>query len=245
MLAWFRPRAGSGSRGAALLAVLALGVTSMTSVMKAQDRHLPVLPPHATPFGQSYDEWSARWWQYVYSIPAAVNPLVDETGNNCAQGQRGRVWFLTGVFNETGVAVRDRCIVPAGTALFVPIVNVECNTIDVSPPEPISALRAQCREAMDSAAGLSLEVNGVVVPHLGRFRVQSPVFSITLPLDNILEVPAGTYRPSVADGYYVMLAPLPPGRHTVRFRGALTRFGFSLDVAYHLTVAPARLGPGQ
>jgi hypothetical protein len=56
-----------------------------------------------------------------------------------------------------------------------------------------------------------------------RFRMQSPDYGFTLPADNFFtaigEGPfeAGTYFPAVDDGFYVMLAPWPIGRHTIHF----------------------------
>jgi hypothetical protein len=77
------------------------------------------------------------------------------------------------------------------------------------------------------------------------FRVQSPPFTFTLPADNILtfsgEVgpgggpfPPGTFFPMVGDGFYVMLAPLSSGKHTIQFSGQSG--GFMLTVIYNLTV---------
>src|SRR5579871_6045853 len=77
-----------------------------------------VLPPNSHAFGQTYGAWSAAWWQYVLAQPASSNPLLDPTGANCGVGQSGKVFFLVG-----GVATRNDCIVPAGKALFFPLVN--------------------------------------------------------------------------------------------------------------------------
>jgi len=30
--------------------------------------------PASSPFGLSYDNWSAKWWQWVYSIPRETKP---------------------------------------------------------------------------------------------------------------------------------------------------------------------------
>jgi hypothetical protein len=46
---------------------------------------------------------------------------------------------------------------------------------------------------------------------------------------------------AVADGYWIMLAPLPIGEHTIRFKGAVDNDilgGFVVDVTYFITVAP-------
>ena len=64
--------------------------------------------------------------------------------------------------------------------------------------------------------------------------------TFTVPDNNIfqyfgMDVPGGTTSPSVADGYYVMLTPLPPGPHTIYGRGVIEDIFFA-EVTYHLTV---------
>jgi len=41
---------------------------------------------------------SAEWVQWALSIPTDVNPLTDETGEDCMVGQNGSIWFLAGTF---------------------------------------------------------------------------------------------------------------------------------------------------
>jgi hypothetical protein len=56
--------------------------------------------------------------------------------------------------------------------------------------------------------------------------------------------PAGTTSPSVSDGYFLMLAPLSVGSHTIHFKGSAVftqaqdgfDFRFSMDITYHLIV---------
>ena len=51
------------------------------------------------------------------------------------------------------------------------------------------------------------------------------------------DVPAGTYSPFVGDGFYLMLKPLTPGQHTLRFHGSVPAASFTVDIVYHLTVS--------
>ena len=62
-----------------------------------------------------------------------------------------------------------------------------------------------------------------------------------LPDANLFGIDAGDYAPAVADGFYLLLAPLSPGRHTITF-GGTGNFGgpdapFSQDITYQLRVA--------
>ena len=64
---------------------------------------------------------TGEWWQWAMSIPTSVNPLLDTTGERCMIGQRGSIWFLTGV-NGGGSATLI-CSVPEDAALFFLVIN--------------------------------------------------------------------------------------------------------------------------
>ena len=219
-----------------------------------------VLTPESTPFGKTYGQWSAAWWQWALSIPvhsppfsSHVNhPLFDLTGAQCGEGQTGPVWFLGGAFFITGAAaqtsiVRKNCIVPSSKALYFPLINAECSLLE-GPTfgcggTGVTDLRADIKPFIDGATGLvSAEVDSVAIPISTRFREQSPAFSFTLPPDDLLSAIGegafrpGTYFPSVDDGYYLMLAPLSAGAHKIHFVGASTVGPFFLEVTYELTV---------
>jgi hypothetical protein len=206
-----------------------------------------VLPVNSTPYGHSYGEWASMWWQWAFSIPLhdppytgpPNHPLFDETGSLCGVGQSGKVWFLGGVVNVSGTATRD-CGVPAGRALFFPIANTECSTLEGNGTTE-AELRACAKASIDGVTDLEADIDGRGVQGLAGYRVTSPLFSFTLPADNFLEffgVPGadpGTYYPSADDGIYLMVAPLSAGSHTVHFH-AMFNPSFTLDITYNLVV---------
>ena len=204
-----------------------------------------VIPPQARPFGGSYGQWSALWWQWAYSIPAARNPLFDETGANCGEGQSGKVWFLAGSYGSfTEPAVR-RCRIPQGKAIFFPILNVvagsgvyDCDPSVPGVPCDVPALRQLTATLMDNPILLEADVDGRPIQNPNSYRAVSPVFKITYPEDNINGLPAGMYYPQVSDGYWIMLAPLSTGAHNIHFKGIVDFFGyiFTTEVTYEITV---------
>jgi hypothetical protein len=223
-----------------LTLVLALGVAVLTAPISAEaaNENPGVLPVNSNPHGHSYGEWSAAWWQWVYSIPTAVNPLLDSTGANCAQGQSGHVWFLAGVLNVSGQAERS-CTIPSGTALFFPVINVECSTLE--PPPFFGSNEAELRACAHafSVTNLQASIDGVPLASLASYEIDSPLFTFTLPADNVLGIPAATGS-AVGNGVYLMLAPLSVGEHTLQFGGTYPDFGgFTLQITYHLTVVPS------
>ena len=216
------------------------------------DDHSRLLFKGNQAYGKKMSEWSAEWWQYILSTPQNPNPLLDTEGGYCTIVQHGPVWFLEGAIVDAGNVVRT-CSIPEDTALFFPLVNgVDINTA----AQPVNELRAEIAGCMDAAYNLSLEVDGQAIParELMRSRVLSVPFVTVLPANGVPTIPptpAGIYSPSVDDGYYVMLKPLPVGPHTLHFTGASpgcdyppTGFhspAISVDVTYQLTIVPVSL----
>jgi hypothetical protein len=243
------------SIGMAVVAMMAVGVPTTQAAAPSQLCLTPgagVVPVTDRCANRSYGEWAAAFWKYALAAPAPSNPLSDPTGANCQVGQAGPVFFLPGTFDGSS-ADRPDCVVPAGKAIFFPVINI----IDVSTPpgfciriadlanagaicdaESPDKLRADIKPVEDSATGLVATIDGVTAsPDLAKFRVQSPAFSVFLPDNNLFGVlPRQAYM-AVADGYYIMLAPLSPGQHTIHFGGATPRTGFTQDNTYTLQVA--------
>jgi hypothetical protein len=169
-----------------------------------------------------------EWWQWVMAIPSSDSPVYDKTGNRCGVGQRGDVWFLAG---STGGKITRKCTVPAGVSLLVPVVNNFCFP-DASYTE--SACTSDTIAFIDSfsTGTLLLEVDGAAIKPT-RVKDTSD-FTFAVGSNGFGGVKPGVYRATVADGYWGLLEPLAPGRHTVHIvaQGPM----FSLDVTYDLDV---------
>ena len=222
--------------------VVVVGVMMAGTIPVAQAAN--VIPRNENAYGNSYGEWSARWVQWLLSIPAATNPAADLTGAHCGEGQAGPVWFLAGTFG--GSATRD-CTVPAGKALFFPIVVTMwgAGVFDCEPTVPgvpcnLAALRGIAAASVDSVT-LEASIDHKRLKDLTNQRVQAPAYTITYPADNVYGLPAGIYAPNVADGYWIMIPPLSAGKHSIHFKGEITGgvfAGFVVEVTYHLTIEP-------
>ena len=146
------------------------------------------------------------------------------------------------LFKRTRSITRGR--IPAGTALFFPIVNADCNTVD-DPTATEADLRACANFLADHIQNLLVTVDGIAVDHVGLYRAESPMFVIgPFPDNPIIYADPGTTANSVSDGFYIMLAPLSRGQHEIHFEGAAIftveddgfDFTFMLDITYHMTV---------
>jgi hypothetical protein len=196
-----------------------------------------------------FKQLSAEWWQWTLSFPVAESPQLDATGERCAVGQRGSVWFLVGNFG--GTTTRS-CSVPEGKTVFFPVVNsvnVDSPNVCGQGPDrtPLPDLRALPATSVDGAIGLVVEVDGK--PIKTARRVQSRVCEVALPIGNVFDatcaafggVPAGIYSPAVDDGIYVELQPLAIGNQVVHIHAENPKEGFLLDVTYNLEVVPVVL----
>jgi hypothetical protein len=199
---------------------------------KEQPERARILPPGSTPYGHTYAEWSALWWQWVTSLPADNNPALD-TGD-CGEGQSGDVWFLAGSFFGPEPIVRE-CTVPAGKAFFFPIVNTAFFITEEEENEEVA--RQAVNDAIDQVTSVSLKIDGKPIKHINRhYRTDSALFEIgPLPANNIFGVNEGTTLEGVSDGYFVMLKPLHKGKLTIHFK-AETNSEVSQDVTYILHV---------
>jgi hypothetical protein len=234
-----------------LCAALTAGATALSmSESTAGNANPGVLPPQSSCYGASYAQWSARWWQWAHLYPYGSDPVSDTTGAYAAAGQSGHVWFLAGSYGVTGV--QRTVTVPTGTPLFLPVINTEWETWPAftpaqfpptgypgDPPFTVAGAEQAARDSIapfiDDATGLSVTVDGTALSITSNYRIKSTVFSETLPDGNVFGIPAGTYHDCVSDGYWVMLAPLSKGAHTIRLHGA-SDGGFETEVTYHITV---------
>jgi hypothetical protein len=241
-------------RSSIVMVMVGMALIMSTPVVFASANPNPgVLPPNSRPNGLTYGEWSNAWWQWALSTPPASNPVIDTTGANCGVGQSGQVWFLAGVFG-TGSATRNDCTVPAGKKLFFPIwniVNVAINTDCSHSTDTVETLRAFTTPATDAQdpTTYKVQVDGESITNLATYRAgpNNPSFNfINLSVDTVNVAFGASCAPgslnsppylAVSDGYYLMLAPLTPGKHTIHFEVPNPSGGVPLqNITYNLTV---------
>ena len=224
-----------------------------------------IAQPETHPLGLTYQQWSAKWWQWAWHIPFDSNPIFDTTGASCGIDQSGPVWFLAGT---SGFSAERDCTVPAGKMIFFPIINLgndyPCLDLTKTPPRidpnfqpgPGQSLEQfltigygsifGARQYIDHVTAVSAALDGVPIQNLtvppdnNKYRVTSPMFVFNgdpslLKWDSCV----GPWHLAVSDGYWIMLKPLSPGPHTLTFSGTETFPGspsFPVTVTYNLTI---------
>jgi hypothetical protein len=208
-------------------------------------------PPDTTPYGKSYAEWSAAWWQW--SLSRSTNQI-----NLVSGPMSGPVEFLAGA---PGSDTETRKVtIPDGTALFFPILstwddNSGCPAFTTN---TLAELQAEVEGAWSAVTVTTCTIDGVAVggldnPQTTGYLTQSTPFSYTTALTNSVLatvygdpcIPGGTtIAPAVAEGVYLMLAPLPAGNHTIQFVGIVGPTNapyLDVDLTYQITTLPAPL----
>ncbi|HEY7118747.1 MAG TPA: hypothetical protein VH475_19310 [Tepidisphaeraceae bacterium] len=170
--------------------------------------------------GRTYPELAAAWYQWALSIPAAVNPMTDRDGSYAVTGQGAQnpVFFLAPSIG--GDFTRSIEVGPR-TQLFFPVVAAVAFD---DPDETFTQaqLRAQLDELLGTTSILYARLDGQQIPNVFAYRAASPAgssFTIQLPDANLYDLPPGPYDSAVADGWWLLLDPLSPGEHQLRFEG--------------------------
>ena len=190
-----------------------------------------ILPPNSTPGDLSYPEWHLVCLDWILSIPASINPLlnVDDEADlanpsphplwvgpyDASVGQSGHVWILPGAY----ATVEREAIIPAGKMLVVPLLNQV--VLGIPPiPQAIAFYQSYEKLVMDTAE-ITCEIDGVPVANIEQYRHQSLAAPVVLPESNMLGRPPGPFGMIVDDGYYLILAPLSVGIHTIHWTYAV------------------------
>lgn len=233
---------------ALVLAMLAASVLAAPPALKGGPNP-GIIPLNAHFHGMTYGEWLAASNQWLLSVPAADNPILEGNEDKIAIGQPKHVWFLA----NAAPVVNRHFTIPAGTALYATINSVEWDNqlcVDPDTNYTVDELRVIAKSVVDSFTDIEVQVDGVPINNIGAYRSTSPVFASTLPDNNILQffgctdALPGTYGPMVADGYALLLAPLSVGEHTIHISGVVVvdpsdpSKDVDVDVTWRITVAP-------
>lgn len=221
-----------------LVAVAALGLNLTNAYAGGA-----IVPPIQKAFDMTYEEWTARWGQFVFGLPTIDNPLQDTTGALCGKGQWGPVIFLFG--SPGSGSVTRSCTISSKKGLLIPLVNwFGAVPEDGATPESLADLLKWVNDMTD-VDSLVATVDGVAVQNLAKYRFRTPVFSFTGSSPNLFSGSCGGtncyegfHEQGLGEGYYILVNPLSPGKHTIHVHGESPGLYVIQDATYNLTVLP-------
>lgn len=194
-----------------------------------------VMKSHSSIEHQALGDWGAKWWQWSFSFKRSKSPVSDLSGELCAMGQEGSVWFLAGSYSTSPVL--RKCIVPHGKKIFFPVINsmyYSPRNISSTCESAVSGVKKQT----EYPSNLFVSINGKEIenPYLHR-EASKKCFD---PFKKLL--PDGSQRswayPGASDGYWIALDSLAVGNHILKFGGEVTNF--SQDITYELTIEASK-----
>jgi hypothetical protein len=191
---------------------------------------------NSAPYDISYEQWTARFWQWLFSLPADQHPRENYTPEKCANGQQGPVWFLDAPLS--GKQERT-CTIPAGKSILAAVLNGQCDTGD-------SSLRTdedvrKCATEGNDYGVISGTLDGVEIKNLDQYRINSGFYNITHAADNIYDLPAGGPYRAFTNGYFVFLEPPAPGKHDLHLSVSVanpinSQYNYAAEWTYHLII---------
>jgi hypothetical protein len=211
-------------------------IPSYTLFAKADSVNPGIYSKDSTPFGTAYSEWIHGWWQWNLGTPSAQHPRDNFTAQKCTSNQGGPVWFLPDIL--TGKEERSFTI-PAGKAILVPLLTGECHN-DGAPPVMNDDELRKCAREGDEFGVITATLDGRDIQNLDQYRTQTGFGNITVVKDNIFDNIPGTFKGN-ADGFFVFLEPLSPGKHDLRLSTSVLNpttpsYNYAAEDTYHLDV---------
>lgn len=191
------------------------------------------IEPNDKLFDLTFGQWTVKWWQWLLSSSKDINPAVDDDGSCSNVKQMGPVWFLAGTLGEDRFPHRQ-CIMPKNKYLLFPVINYEINIFEKPGLDSDEDLINDAIQDQNDIVHLEALVDMQSVP---IYRIQSDpkIFFVKLPANNCYGVKDGRVK-CAADGYWVFLKPLTPGKHTIFFHGACSGGLRNCTAEYSLTV---------
>jgi hypothetical protein len=212
-----------------------------------------ILDPTGIYGGKTYGQWGDAYFKWLFELPGPDFPFADSTGAFCAAGQSGAEdggaaandpFFLA--CTNAGRVTRT-CTIPAGRMIFLPLADwygdnggiaVGGQLTDQQWTDELSANAA-------SVTAVALEIDGKCygstksdfAPYLTTwsqysYAVPNTPSNFYATFDN--STFTGPVPSAFAGGYWILLAPLSAGSHTIHFTSL--RPAISEDVTYNLTV---------
>ena len=177
--------------------------------------------PSDKPFGLSYGAWTVKWWQWIWSIPDATNPLNDQTGKNASINQPEKdVWFLGGTWaTEKLLNIPNREItIPSNRAILFPVINCEANPVEYPYLKTNEDIINHVIRDENTIVLKEAFINDTAIPiqRVSSDPILFPLRVIDKNNDNNKYIDTQ----ASADGYWVFLKPLPKGEYKINFRGA-------------------------
>ncbi|HKI09987.1 MAG TPA: hypothetical protein VKA09_16470 [Nitrososphaeraceae archaeon] len=198
-------------------------------------------------YNESLDTWAQKYWQWSLAIPFAQDiPIDPQTQmSKCIVGsdQNGTMLFLVDPYDNK---YTTKCTISSGKPILVPLLIGECDRKTSDPrikPGEIEGLWACAKDfdevfrswdvTLDNMTLTRKAGNEEVNPQLINDILvrNSSTFILDYPENNRWGLPSGPVE-TVVDGYYLILKPLDPGEHLLKYKITHEQKSPGADLSY-------------
>jgi hypothetical protein len=213
--------------------LLSVGSVYSSCVLYAAASGVDFYSKDESPFGISYSDWVAKFWNWDFSIPidpqTNVVPTLKEDG--CLIHRDNSMVMLPdtalgGIWNQN-------CTISRNEGIMIPIWTGECSQGEKDClGKPFEELSKVARAYdLGKVKGL-VKVDNIPVATLDALDYKTNVmnnvtevytkeFNVTVPDNSHLQVEKYGTFPAAAHGWFAFLKPLQPGNHTVYYQNSV------------------------
>jgi uncharacterized protein YecT (DUF1311 family) len=188
-----------------------------------------IVPRYLKVQGRSYDDWASAYWSWLFARDPKRNPVQDLTGQYCTDGQSGPVWMLSS--GDVQARIERSCSIPHGKYLLLPAVANMLNANGEAADCEKVVREGVPKDGAEMVSGVFVTIDGLNLNAMEDFRIHTPQCTTIANSAGRAQVSNAVFF-----GIWILLNPLPPGDHVVRFGGNSPVLATARDVTYRLHV---------
>jgi hypothetical protein len=185
------------------------------------------------PFGISYSDWVAKFWNWDFSIPidSQTNTLAGLKDNGCLMHKDNSMVML--VDTAAGGIWKQKCTISRTEGILIPIWTGECDQALKGFDSYSFKQLSECARAYDlGIVKGQVKVENTPVATLDAIDYKTNVmnnvtevytkqFNAIVPKEShLVSERYGTF-PAAAHGWFVFLKPLQPGNHVIYYQNSV------------------------
>lgn len=184
-----------------------------------------LVPPYERVDEKDIRGHAEGFWRWLQGRDPKRHPALDRSGQFCAEGQSGALWFLAG--GAAADRIERTCAIPFGSSIVVPVITALFPSNDLATCKATAEVTKLAPYSMQNSF---LEINGK------RFdRLQGYSASQSNCAEAVVDGKPVAAN-SVWMGMWVPLRPLPRGEHTISFGGRVNAINVDRQVTYKIVV---------
>jgi hypothetical protein len=186
-----------------------------------------------SPFGISYGDWVAKYWNWDLSIPldTKTNVIAGLNQNGCLIHKENSMVMLADT--AFGDIWNQNCTISSNDGILIPIWTGECDQGIKGHENSSYKQLSDCARDFDlgKIKGL-VKVDNIPVATLDAIdyktnimnnvtEVYTKQYNATIPSDSHMQYEKFGTFPGASHGWFVFLKPLSPGNHTVYYQNSV------------------------